>query len=250
MIKIRIFLVSSFFMSVLAGFWSGTQVFRIEKHETKQASYPYLRPTKVPGDQDGIFIIVIDNLNGPKPKLEGVWLFTYITNYVAIKPLPLYPSENSLQDDELVKSFQLTSNYEIAKVFWDFLQNHGHPVRDYILVDEIALVALINLFGGITIQGKYMLGPEVLDSIPNSWDDPIGSMIGQIAVIDSMCKSVLHSNPTIDWHEFHVGIKDHLVSNLDLEVKSQEWQKIIASGKYKVCDFPDHYEKLQVSVNP
>ena len=246
---LKLFLTASFFISLLAGFSAGTLLFNRKNEVSQSISTESSNPT-LPSDQKSIWLIAVDRLNTMKPKIEGIWLLTYIPNYTTVKPLPLFPSNNSKQDAEITKAFSLTSDHKIAQEFWDFLKKHGHPVHDYIVFDEEAAVSIINIYGGVRIQGSNLSGLEALQQIPKTWDDPQGSLRGQVIIMDSICKSIFNKRivPNMDMLQKEIG--KHISSNLDFGEKSQEWQKLIMSGNHKACDFSDIYEKTHLTTNP
>jgi hypothetical protein len=249
---LRLFLIASFLISLLAGIGAGTFLFH-NKANPRQASPTSSSLPKFPGGQESIWLIAVDRLNVPTPRVEGIWLLAYIPNYPTITPLPLFPSDNPQQDTELAKMFRFSSGRKIAPEFWDFMKKHNHPVGDYIVFDEVAAVSIMNLYGGVRIQGKLFSGMEALAHIPKTWDDPQGSLRGQVAVMDSVCKSIFNGQsgqtiPGMDMVNKEIG--KHILSNLNLEKKSVEWQKVISSGNHKVCDFTYLYEKIHLTSNP
>jgi hypothetical protein len=246
---LRVFLVTTFLISLLAGFTAGTFFFQY-KIKSAQTSSVNTGVNHFPGKQENIWIIVVDRLNIATPKIVGIWLFAYIPNYTSIKPLPLYPSDNSQQDADLVNAFRVTSDRKVAPEFWNYLQNHNYPAQDYIVFDEIAVASIINIFGGVSVQGKHLSGLEALAQLPKTWDDPRGSLHGQITLMDSVCKSILNSHTFPDMFKLQIDVRKHITSNLDMGKKSKEWQTMIASGNRKVCDFVDLYEKIQLTSKP
>jgi hypothetical protein len=246
---LRIFLIATFLLSLLVGFIAGRFIFPGKSSVKQTLPADNNLPAK-PGTQDGIWVIAVDRLNKTSPKIEGIWLFSYITNYTKIKPLPLYPSDNPERDAELAKTFRLTSDQKIAPAFWELVQKHGNPIRNYIIIDEIAAVGIINFFGGVTIQGKQLNGLEALNQTPKTWDDPKGSLRGQIAIMDSICKSIFNGQSSVDLLKLQKDVGHHLLSDLDLGKKTKEWQQLINDGNYRICDFPDLYESLQINTYP
>jgi len=246
---LKLFLTASFFISLLAGFSAGEWFFN-GKNEVTQRISPDKSYPIIPIDQENIWLIAVDRINISKPKIEGIWLLAYIPNYTTIKPLPLFPSNNSKQDAEITSAFSLTSDHKIAQQFWDFLKKHGHPAHDYILFDEEAAISIINIYGGVSIQGKNLTGLEALQKIPKTWNNPQESLRGQVIIMDSICKSIFNKRTVPNMDLLHKDIGNHISSNLDLGEKSQEWQKMLKSGSNNVCDFTDIYEKTHLTTNP
>ena len=246
---LRLFLIASFLISLLAGFGAGTYLFQ-RIHKPKRIISTDTTVTTIPGGQESLWLIIVDRLNNAAPKIEGIWLLTYIPNYTSITPLPLYPSENSQQNADLTRVFRFTTDRKIAPEFWDFLQKHNHPAKDYVVIDEVAAVSIINIYDGVTIRGKRLSGLEALAQVPKTWDDPQGSLQGQIDIMDSLCKSMFKNRTIPDMEKFQFEVSNHISSNLDLGKKLKEWQKMMVSGNQKVCNFSDLYEQTRLTSKP
>jgi hypothetical protein len=244
---LRIFLVMTFLISLLAGIGAGTFLFHKNSNPARTLSPTNLLSTS---DQESVWIIAVDRLNIPTPKIEGIWLLTHIPSYTAIKPLPLLPSGNAQQDLELTRAFRITSDHQVGPEFWDLLHKKGHLARDYVVFDEVAAVSIINIFDGINMEGEHVSGFEALSRIPKTWDDPQGSLLGQVTIMDQVCKSIFKSHSIPDLAIFQNETGSHIISNLDLDEKVVKWQKMIESGSYKVCDFSDVYMKIKLTSNP
>jgi hypothetical protein len=244
---LRLFLTASFLISLLAGITAGTFLFHKENSSTRTLSS---NPPPSLNEQKGIWLIAVDRLNIVSPKIEGIWLLTYIPNYTSVKPLPFIPSGNKQQDAELTKAFKITAKHKIAPEFLDLLQKKGHVFRDYIVFDEVAAVSIINNYGGVSIQGERLSGLDALTQIPKIWDDPQESLLGQVIVMDHVCKSLFSGQSLPDFDKLQNNISSHIISNLDLGKKTIEWQKNLDGGSKKICDFSDLYEKIKFTSRP
>jgi hypothetical protein len=246
---LRLFLIASFSLSLLAGIMAGNFFFRRSNNSVQTSSTSTSTPDS-PDVQHSIWLITVDRLNTTTPKVEGIWLLAYIPSYATMKLLPLLPSDNSQNDAELAKTFRFTKGRQLVPEFWNTIQKLGHSTRDYIIFDEVAVASIINSFGGVSIHGMHLSGLEAVTQIPKTWDDPQGSLQGQIVVMDNVCKNIFdnHTLPDIDILQNEVG--KHIVSNLDLGKRLVEWQNSINSGQHKVCDFTDLYKKIFLSEKP
>jgi len=236
--NLRIFLVSTFLVSLLAGIWAGNYIF------PQQTNHPPINPSpptilSTPGKQDGVWLIAVDRINNSTPKIKGVWLLAYIIGYEKLIPLPFFPTDNFLHDTELVKSFRITEGHQIAPAFWDKLPKHGQIDQKYIVVDEIAAVEIINFFGGVTIEGKHLNGREIISQSKNPQSDPHFRIKQQTVIMDSICKSIFNNQAIPDLAKLHRKIEKNILTNLDLGEQSMEIQKYLFNGEYKVCEFPD-----------
>jgi len=246
---LRLFILASFLISLLVGFGAGSYLFNRRNTPTHTLT-PVVKINSSPGMQKSIWLIAVDRLNNTTPKIEGMWLLAYIPNYTTITPLPLFPSGNSKQDAELVKTFSITKDREISPEFWDYLRKHDHPTQDYIIFDEVAAASIINLYGGVRLKGKRLTGFEALTQVPKTWDDPQGALQGQIVIMDSVCQSIFNSHNPPNLDNIYKAVGNHISSNLDLGKKLKEWQALIVSGKQKVCDFSDLYNITHLTSKP
>lgn len=246
---LRLFLVASFTISLLAGLWAGTFIFQ-KRHISHQTNEPTQTVASTLGKQEGIWLIAVDQLNVSAPQIKGIWLLAYIPSYVKLKLLPLYPTNDPQHDSELVNTFRIVNNQQIAPEFWDYLQKHGQTVRNYIIFDAVSAAEIINYFGGVTIQGKHLNGFEVLVKSPDPRNDPQSSIKLQIDVMDSLCKSIFSTQPVPDFNKLQIKIKNHILSNLDLAEKLKEWRIQILNGDHKICDFSDLVDKPPISPKP
>jgi hypothetical protein len=246
----KFFLIATFIISLLAGFSAGSLFFSKQNKAPEEQTTDDNYDTSMPGDQESIWFIAVDRLTVSKPKIAGIWLLAYIPNYTSMKPLSLYPSNDTQKDAELARAFKMTSDRKIDQDFWDYLKKHNHPSQDYIVFDEEAAVSIINIFGGVTLQGKRLSGLEALQQIPKTWDDPQGSLRGQVFIMDSICKSIFDKRVVPDMEILHKEIGKHISSNLDLSEKSREWQKLIANVNHNACDFSDMYQQTLLITHP
>ena len=122
--------------------------------------------------------------------------------------------------------------------------------QDYVVIDEVAAASIINIYDGVSIKGKRLSGLEALAQVPKTWEDPQGSLQGQIAIMDSLCKSIFNNPTPPDLNKFQKEVGNHILSNLDLGKKMKEWQKMMVSGNQKICNFSDLYEKTPLTSKP
>ena len=123
-----------------------------------------------------------------------------------------------------------------------------HAIRKR--VDEIAAAGIMNFFGGVTIHGKHLNGFEALAQTPKIQEDPQSSLQAQKAILDSLCKSIFNRSSNIDLPKIQSQVSSHLLSNLDLEEKAKEWQKMIMTGNRRICEFPSSNEKSHSGSYP
>lgn len=246
---IRLFLISTFIISLLAGIWAGSFIFR-RKISFQHTTISTQNISSTPGKQEGIWLIAADRLNDNAPQIKGVWLMAYINGYAKLKPLPLFPSDNPKRDKELMNSFRITKDHRISPEFWDEIQKINQGVTNYIVFDEVAAVEIINYFGGVTIDGKHLNGIEIMVQSQNTKKDPQYLIRRQTVIMDSLCKTIFNSQPAPDFKQLQRTIKNHILSNLDLNEQTLEWQTLFLDGGHKMCEFPDLYTQPPISSTP
>lgn len=123
---------------------------------TLTASTPAPLPTLTPKDQVVILLLVVDDRLAPKPTLLGCWVITYqpgVNRYFLlgfpVRP-PLY-SHYSVTD-----YFNADQSLEARSRFVDEaiknISSGGLRIQYHIVVDQAALISLVNLVGGLELD--------------------------------------------------------------------------------------------------
>ncbi len=245
----RIFLIVIFLLSLLAGYSAGHFLF-IKKNKSLQTPPQIINSSNSTGAQESLWLITIDQFGKSDPTIIGIWLLTYIPNYTKIKPLPFYPSENIQANAEIDKNFHLTSGQNISPEFWEYLQKHNFLVRNYIVIDKVVAANILDMYGGVTIQDKVLSGQDAMSQLSMPGVSPIESIQNQVIVLDCICKSIFNGAVVPNINILQKDIGKHIVSNLDLDIKLDEWRSLIINGDHKVCDFSDLASKLHITLKP
>lgn len=246
---LRFFLFTTFLISILVGFLAGNLVF-YKDQPTISESNPQPEISVLPGRQEGIWLIGVDQINKSTPQIKGIWLLTYITGYNKLKPLPFYPSNNNQKDAELEQTFQIDHNSFVSEDFWNKLQSRSQPVHDYIIFDEVAAAEMINYFGGVTIDGQHLDGNEIFKQSPEFQQQPQLRINRQIVIMSSLCNRIFSDHPVPDFATLQKKVASHILSNIDLGEQLTIYQKLIANGNHTVCEFPELNKKPTLSGLP
>ena len=249
--SLRIFLIVTFIITFITGLLAGFYIFKA-KHHLPQANLYQKEPTMTTRKQDGIWLIAVDHINTKTPLIKGIWLLAYIPGYYKLIPLPFFPTGNAISDTELVNAFQFDKNHHVSQKFWDSLYKRGQPYNNYIIFDDLAVSEIINHYGGITIDGNYLSGNEIIAQPKNTPQDTQYRLKRQITVMEKLCSSIFNdtSSNSNDVKNLVKKISSHITSNLDLVEQITIYQKMVVSGNHPICEFPDLYKKTSLSVTP
>ena len=246
---LRFFLFITFLTSILAGFWAGNRIFYKDQPVISDANS---QPDQagLPGRQEGIWLIGVDQINKSTPQIKGIWLLTFITGYNKLKPLPFYPSNNAQNDAELEQTFRIDGNSRVSGDFLNSLQARSQPVQNYIIFDEVAAAEMINYFGGVSINGSHMDGSEIFKQSQELLQQPQLRIDRQIVIMSNLCNRIFSDSPAPDFAALQKKVTSHILSNLDLSEQLIMYQKLIANGNRTVCEFPELNKKPALSVLP
>jgi len=156
--------------------------------------------------------------------------------------MPLYPRADGsepVRAATLAESFSSTRFGDPSPEFLERLRHEQVWWSGYVLLDETALAALVDLLGGVDLDGKHRDGFLALSSIPRPWDDRAGALQGQVGLLRSACRqagALFSSGPEI------AGLVDklgrHLRTSVDIAAEVQDWLQAAGSNPALECEFP------------
>jgi hypothetical protein len=194
--------------------------------------------------QRSILLISVRSINNPNQHLESIWLATYITSDTTIRLLPIFPSGNQpISDFEqlLDYSFSLVNEDGVPVLDPDFinvLKNDNYWWSGYIIFDEVAMTRVLDLFGGIELNGRSLTGEQAVNDIPKVLDNPQAAYASQIAILQSACHKIQEFTPNRDLPELISNLPNHVYTNLDSSQLQTEVQSLFANARKPICRFP------------
>jgi hypothetical protein len=237
-------IISGFFFIVflIVGLSIGSSEIIVNPFVKKNLNIPLEsnRPL-VNSNQQNLLVIGVDQLSSSQSHLESIWLVMYFRGKTNLTFVPIYPgySENALQIIEnLTQSLTFQDNGQSIRRLFDELSK-SIWWDDYLILDEQAMVALIEYIGGISVQGIQSNGESVLNSIPHVDKDIQGALAGQAALLESACQQVSIKSLPNNMNEFLVNLNSHSRSNIDLFRAIQEWLLDNKDSEIDLnCEFP------------
>jgi hypothetical protein len=214
-------------LGVMAWFKPGPQT---SVHLTVPGS-PVYTVTVLPNGQHNILLIVADDLKSQSPRLESVWMMSYVANNTRLNFLPIYPSlaePNEKSGDILPGLFQFSlsqGKVQLASDFQDTLRAEIPWWSSFLLLDRDALIEWVND------------APSV-HQLPHAWEDSRSALLGQASLYEDICWNSSIAEPKSELKNVAQRLPDHVLSNMD---RSQMLDEVEAMheqiGRFS-CEFP------------
>lgn len=229
-----------FLVTLLLGLAVGRSVGKNTlSHEKSLAEPPYTLLSTPTTSQRILLVIGVDRLAAANPRLESVWLVSYIPGQSDITLLPVYPSLFGLSDSmgDLAASFTLDRHGEPAQDFLAHLQKKNLWWSSRLLVDEIGLIAAFDYLSSQSPDTPQFESALVVGDVPRSWEEPRAALEGQLNLLESACSEAKHPPTPSDLAKFLKQAEDHLRADFDLLEHYANWYA--TSGRSPLhCDFP------------
>jgi len=217
-------------------------------------SYPLPGDNHLATGQRNILIIGIDRLEAAEPRLESIWLALYVPTSPKITLMPIYPSltQNQTgyqanQDATLAKGFALDDKYQPDLSFLKSLQNRGLWWNNFIVLDELAMVQIIDLTDPVGEKGEtdqeqaYQLnGIRTLADLPLPWENPLAAVLSQAKLLADLCHEApdVQSGKQVETSIFSDQLSHHLVTDINPEQIRKDWSNMMGIGTGISCEFP------------
>jgi hypothetical protein len=217
-------------------------------------SYPLPGDNHLATGQRNILIIGIDRLEAPGPRLEGIWLALYVPTNPKITLMPIYPSltQNQTgyqanQDSTLTSEFGLDENRKPDSSFLKALQDRGLWWNNFVVLDELAMVQIIDLTNNIGERGdtvqehSYQLtGIRALADLPLPWENPLAAVLSQAKLLADLCHQAPEVQPAkeVETSIFSDQLSHHMVTDINADQVSKDWSSMMGIGTGISCEFP------------
>ena len=199
--------------------------------------------------QRNILVIGVDDLNAPRPRLESVWLVLYINDLPQVTLLPVYPApagEGAETGRTLEDLFQLSAGKAPDPVFLDALQASGLWWSGYILVDEVAVVEVVDLVSKMSANNwSRTSGVRAVAKVPPAWEDRSASLAGQAGLVQAICRDAQGIASRKDISHLLDLIPRHASTDLNLTRTVSELRSLLSHPDGFSCEFPTLSVDLQ-----
>lgn len=187
---------------------------------------------KPAGGQKAVLLIGVDRLESADHRLESVWLASSRPPFSELTLQPVYPAQGS----DLAAAFRLSPEFAPDPAFLQALQDAGYAWDSYAILDEIGLAELLQLIGGSQAPARTGGAPG-LASLPHPWEDPLGALKAQTALMVSLCASPIQFSGPQDIGHIYELLSHHLASDYDPAQLYADWMALHPSGNLTVCRF-------------
>jgi hypothetical protein len=193
--------------------------------------------------QQIILLIGVDSLAAAKPKLESLWLVSYLPSDATLHLLPIFPSRNGIFSDfekKLNRAFDITaiSGNSLSADFRNILKENNFWWSGYIIYDHASLMELFKDFNKENIDKQILSIDQAIQALSGVNDDPEKAFSAQFAIIQTSCQKMSEVSQISDWSPVISLITDHVVTDLDNSQFFQEWEVKLSSPQNLDCRFP------------
>ncbi len=203
-------------------------------------SGPPITPYPTNRDQRSLLVVGVDQLSAPEPLLKAVWYIAYLPDKPEINVVPLYPAIYEpfrAKNNELAAAFEITRSGELSPSFFSALETiYGLTSGEPVLLDDFALISLIDLLGGVEINGHVIKGKNAVLSIPIPLVNLDDAFAGQATLLNGLCLRA----PTLKrrWQppDLRMMIPDHLRTEFDIDQGLADWVSLNAIGSPLNCE--------------
>lgn len=255
LLALSVCMVSLLFVTAFTGYHSaaGGPFFSAAAGQMPPAERP--QPEHAPAAQQNTLLLIVDRLEGGPAHLEGAWLLVSDLDLQEIVFLPIYPSRTpgkpgSTQDLSLL--FHQNASGAPGESFLEALRQKRIWWNQYVMLDHASLAALVELSGGVSLEGAPdggapqgdapqgdapQGGGPALDWLTSSKPDPAAFLERQTVLLQALCRQsgrlAAAAHPDLMSGLLLSGGR----SDLRPAAFGQQWQQVQRSGSL-ACEFP------------
>lgn len=237
-----------FVFFLLLGIWTGklSGTFKPARGPiaTLRASSPLPTPSN---GQTNLLVIGVDRLESRQPRLESIWLLGYFPDNPRVTLIPVFPASPGTHPAylrSLQESFRISEHGRPSPEMLKTLQKDHIWWNGYVIVDDIAMIEIIDFLGGIEVNDRRVKGALAISSFPLPQEDPSASLDGQTRLLDRICQQANLLLPSADLRKILNLIPDHIQTDADIFQAIRDWRALTNGKGNLVCEFPLHTESL------
>jgi hypothetical protein len=224
-----------FCFSLAIGIWLGIQI--IPKSQSTPST-----ETQFSQDQQSLLVIGVDRADAADARLQGVWYVTYLNDSPHITLIPIYPDPNGnsrKKGQNLVDAFRIRQDGMVDPDFLKAIkQDQNLTWNTYVLVDDIAMMEVVDFFGGVLVDGEAINGPLAIGGIPRAWEKPREAILGQASLLDNLCERISFDSTPKNYQRIMALLPGHMRSEMSVDAAFQDWLKLISTSGTLNCEFP------------
>lgn len=231
-----------FILFLLLGIWTGklSGIFRPARGPlaTWQANAPVSTPSN---GQTNLLVIGVDRLRSRQPRLESIWLVGYFPDSPHLTLIPVFPPPSNADPAylrSLGESFRVSEVGAASPEMLRALQEDHIWWKNYVILDEIAMIEIIDFLGGIQVNDRRVKGALAISSFPLPEEDATTSLDGQTDLLQRICRQTNLLPPSADLRKILNLIPDHIQTDADIFQAMRDWRALHNRRGSLVCEFP------------
>jgi hypothetical protein len=198
----------------------------------------------LPNGQRSILLLEVNSLTAPHPKLDGIWLATYLKGETRVQLLPIFPSSRQPVPDleaQMAQTFKITRQSGTLKpdqAFLDLLIDHNYWWSGYIVYDEAALARLLDLTSGMKEESDSLMAENAAQGKTEGQVEPHQTYSSQIKAMQLACRKLVDYHQDFNLAQLETLMPAHLLTDLDTSQVQAEYEALEASSIVPACHFP------------
>ena len=238
-------LIILFIACLVLGFQAGQEFTKTWSGSSDSPPEYSIAPTMAPllTDQTNYLVIGVDRIGSLNAQLLSIWLVIEVPSENRYMFLPVFPLDERLKpgtNQEIPDAFSITKNGEISVSFWEILQNRELWWHHYFIVDEIAMMQLVDFIAGKTSGSILISGVDVIGKMPPWREYPMDTSNYQAQLVQMLCGTSSELSPDTSLMSMLELIPDHAYTDLVTHELLTLWERILASSDSITCEFPVH----------
>jgi len=239
--------VLAFVIFISLGLWIGSSLGQTSADPIsviQRETDPRLPIPALPDGERILLVVGVDRLNSTEPRLESLWLLTYYLEGKPVQWMPILPSGTdpmSLLEVDLLKSFSLVSTEEqitLNPAFLEQLKQENYWFSGYLILDNQATAAIINLVGGLQTDRGTLSGEQTMRNLPTILDQPRDAHSLQALRLAQGCQTLALQSIQPNWQLLLNLIPGHIFTDLYPEQLIAEILTFTSSTSPWHCEFP------------
>jgi hypothetical protein len=168
-------------------------------------------------------------------------MILYHPDFPKISLIPLFPESTSIPVDlslEIANEISLDEQGLPEEAFFEMLTRANYWWSGYVLMDQFAMISIIDSLGGIDLGDGTHNGALTIGNLPIASVDPGAAVTAQSTLLSKICALILTHDAAIAVEDVLSLFPRHIRSDrTSLDLKSI-WQTIITAEQQFSCSFP------------
>ncbi len=200
--------------------------------------------TTLDNGQRSILLVGADDLNAVNPRLQSIWLATYLPDDTAIQLFPVFPSAKGSASDfekQLGQSFKINGEARssgLDQAFTRLLEENNYWWSGYIIFDEISLAKTLGLLGAVGVSHSSLSGEQVIQKLTMAVTSSAGSLTSQVTLLRAICHSLAQVNSASNLPALARLFPSHFITDLDANTLQSELVALVSGRHTMACRFP------------